>query len=336
MKLHFTAIAMLLILTSTISQAKETELYASKYYSFHSSMKLNAHLFLYNQALACKSGKVPNDSLALHAFMNTAATLSAKDLALLNGVLRFYKDSLLIKDLLFDSAMRHFSDFLAEGCISKTKMTRPWQTRSLDMIKTFKPYFVKLYWPAIDSNNKVWLNSIKNKITASEIEIVPELEKIYKTNLPDGKVRVDLVCYATWAGAYSYNDAFTHVVFSTASKNNQGALATEVIFHETSHFLADKLILKINAQVKNKHLEKEINLWHDVIFYTTGSVLEKYYKTKWQKFEPYFVQMKFEDKFPLFKKSVEACRLYWDPYLNGKVDFDLAVNNLVNYVLEKQ
>jgi len=335
MKYHFMAAALLIILTSSRAFAIRADLFSSKYFTFQSNLQVNEHLFLYNKAIGCKFGKVHHDSLAFYAFKDKQGTLTGRELSALNKVMLFYRDSLLSRDLLFDSLMRNLTDHLSTGGSSKFKLKMPWQMTTLEHIRNFQPYFTKLFWSGIDSANKAWLNQNKNQIAAMETDIVSELEKIYKTTLPDGKIRVDLSGYATWAGAYSYNDAFCHVVFSTTHKSNQGDLAAEVIFHETSHFLVDKLVTQINAQLKQKQSDQPSSLWHDMIFYTTGFVLEKYHKLKWQKFEPYYVQMKFQEKFPAFKNSIEACRLYWDPYLNGQKGFDESVTLLVNNLYSK-
>lgn len=336
MKPHITALAVLFCLLGTGAYAKKTELYSSKYFVFQSSIPLNAHLFLYNKAIGCKFGKTHNDSLAFYALKDKWNNFSDTDKSVLNGMLRYYKDSLLTKDLLFDSLMRNVEDYLSVENPGKPKFKIGWQVSAADVVRSFQPYFTKFYWPAIDSVNKAWLAANKTTITSMELSVVPELERIYKTKLPETKVRIDLTCYATWAGAFSYNDTYCHVIFSSQHKSNQGGLAAEVVFHETSHFLVDKLMEQIAVAAKAKNVKKELGLWHNMIFYTTGAVLEKEYKLKWQKFEPYYVQMKFQDKFPEFKNSVDACRLYWDPYIKGELGFDAAVNGLVAYVVERQ
>lgn len=336
MKSHITAIAMLFCLLAQGMFAKKTELYSSRYFIFQSKQSLNAHLFLYNKALGCKFGKVENDSLAFHALKDKWNNFSATDKQALNGMLRFYRDSLLSKDLLFDSLMRNFEDYLSAENPGRQKLKISWQAAAAEMLHSFQPYFSKYYWPAIDSANKAWLHTHKGGITAMESSVVPELERIYKMKLPDAKVRIDLACYATWAGAFSYRDGYSHMIVSSQHKGNQGDLAAEVVFHETSHFIVDKLVEQISAAAKTKNVKRELSLWHNVIFYTTGFVMEKEYKLKWQKFEPYYVQMKFQEKFPEFKNSVDACRLYWDPYIKGEAGFDAAVNNMVTYVVEKQ
>lgn len=334
MKSHFIWMLLVFTVAFTTVRAGKTELYESRYFSFHSNQQLNAHLFLYNKAIGCKFGKVPDDSLVHYALKDKKDALSSKDQMALNSVLRYYRDSLLKKDLLFDSLMRNFSDCLGSSC-AKNKM-KGWQVTTYDQLKTFLPFFEKLWWPSIDSANKVWLNTYKGQIIGLETKIIPELERIYKTQLSDRKIRVDLSSYATWAGAYSYNDTYNHVVLSTVYKSNQGDLAAEVVFHETSHFLVDKLSEQIMTSVKGKEVKNNLNLWHNVIFYTTGFLMEKEYKLKWQKFEPYYVHLKFEERFSDFKSTVEGCKLYWDPYLNGNATFESAVKQLVDYQLSKQ
>lgn len=335
MKPHITAIALLFTLLSQLAFGKKTELYSSRYYTFQSSQMLNAHLFLYAKAISCKFGKVSNDSLAQQALKDKWSGFSETDKTALNNMIRFYKDSLLTKDLLFDSLMRNLNDYLS-GENAKQKLKSQWQLSALDVIRSFQPHFAKWYWPAIDSANKAWLNAHKAEISSMENVVVPELERIYKTKLPEEKIRIDLACYATWAGAYSYNDTYNHVIFASQHKSNQGELAAEVVFHETSHFLVDKLMEQIATLAKGRHVKKDLDLWHNVIFYTTGHVMEKVYKLKWQKFEPYYVQMKFQDKFPEFKTSVDACKLYWDPYMNGQTGFDAALSSMVTYVIDRQ
>ncbi len=314
-----------------VSPAK-TELLQTNYFIFQENPALNAHLFLYNKAMAGKFKKIPDDSLAYYSFKDKMKSIPAKELPELNSALIFYRDSLLAKDLLFDSLMRNFSDKVGNPDFVTTK----WQTQTLAKVNVFFPYFLKLYWPAIDAENKTWIKTNKDAIIRLETSVVPELERIYQMKLPKEKVLVDLTNYATWAGAYSYNDVFCHIVFSSAHRSNQGELAPEVVFHEASHFLVDKLEQQIKVASKGKDLKQSINLWHNMIFYTTGYVLEKQYAKENKMFFPYYVQMKFEDKFPDFKASVEACKNYWNAYSDGKTTMEEAVKSIVNDVTSKK
>ena len=335
MKSPITAIALILFLLNQSVSAKKSELYSSKYYVFQSSLGLNAHLFLYNKAVRCKFENTHNDSLAYYALKDKWATFSLAEQLALNKIIRFYRDSLLKHDLLFDSLMRNFEDLLSADHASHTKL-RFWQVPAFEALHHFQPFFVKAYWPAIDSLNKAWLLAHKGEVTAMETATVPELEKIFKTKLPEAKIKVDLCCFATWAGAYSYlEEGDPHIIFSTRYAANQSALATEVVFHETAHFLADKLEAQIKAVIKSKNLKCDPELWHKILFYTTGFVLEKEHKLKWEKYDPYYLKMKFEEKSPEFKSAAEACRLFWNPYLNGDTSFEEALTKMVTYLAGK-
>ncbi|MBL7932455.1 MAG: hypothetical protein JNL60_11160 [Bacteroidia bacterium] len=337
--LSITILLMLSVASNTYAQKKpagggqkKAVVSESKYFNFQSDPLLNAHLFLYNKAMTCKFKKTPNDSLVFVSFKDKAKGINVRELSVLNSVLAFYRDSLLSKDLLFDSIMRDFSDKLVSGNNAMIK----YQVKMLEAVSTFAPYFTKLFWAEIESANKAWLKSNLPQIVSLENQIVPELEKIYQTKLPEGKIRVDLVDYATWAGAYSFNDKFCHVVFSTSHRSNQGELAPEVIFHEASHFMVDKLSEMIAKEAKGKDIKTSINLWHNMIFYTAGYVMEKELAKAGKKFVPFYEQMKFADKFSDFKYSVEACKQFWDPYCEGKLGMEEAVKQIVSYMLQKK
>ena len=329
---NYLYVLIICVLAGNLAHAQKTILLETKYYSFQSNPQLNAHLYLYNRAMGCKFKKVHQDSLAYYSFKDKLKSLSPSDLSTLNTVVQFYKDSLTTKDVLFDSLMRDLSDKLTEGQLPKNT----WQLKTLEQVKIFQPFFNKLYWKDIESDNKAWLSAAKEQLLKQEQSIVPELERIYQTKLPAGKIIVDLSCYATWAGAYSYNDRFCHIILAGSHGSNKGELATEVVFHETSHFLVDKVNEKISVLIKGKDIKKNINLWHNIIFYTTGDVLEKYYAKEGKMFFPYYVQMKFEDKFPDFKATVEACKSFWNPYITGQASLEDALKNIVNYIQEKK
>lgn len=317
-----------LLLSAFTLTAQKTELHKTRYFVFHSNPQLNAHLFLYSKAMTCKFRKIPNDSLVYCAFSDKIKLIPASDLHTLNDLVLYYKDSLMSKDLLFDSLMRDFSDQLIKPAFTP----KAWQINALEKVTAFLPHFNKLYWKNIDAANKAWILANKKNIERLEAIIVPALEAIYETKLPDSKVIVDLSCYATWAGAYSFSDSFCHVIFAPGHTSNKGDLGLETVFHETSHFLVDKLNKLINERVKNISPKPtfSFNLWHNMLFYTTGEIMTKQFAAEGKNYTPYYKQMKFEDKFPDFKKTVEYCKQYWDPHIAGTVSMQNAANEIAD------
>lgn len=325
----------LAILTVVSSAQRLKELTQTKYFAFYSNQQLNAHLYLYNKAIGCKFQKKPSDSLAYYSFKDKFKLLSAEDAADLNKVVMYYRDSVVNKDLLFDGTMSSFCDELSTANGLNFKTNASWQQGAMGNIKKFLPYFNTMFWPAVDSANKAWLNANKVNIETLEKTLIPELEKIYKTKMPAKKIRVDLSSYATWAGAYSYKNKFEHIVFSSKHPGNQGDLAAEVVFHEASHFLVDMVNETITKLAKEKGVSKEISLWHNLIFYTTGFAMQQEYKKAGKEFVPYYVQSKLADRFPEFKYSIEACKEYWDNYIEGKAELEPTLTKMVDYVIEK-
>lgn len=323
------------LLLSQLLGAKTAPLFESRYYTFYSSPRLNAHLFLYSRALAVKQAQLPHDSLLSRAAGDKLKALSSAHRTTLVAALRFYRDSLLSKDLLFDSLMRQFEDGLAAGGC-RYHPREAWQVEATRHLDAFQPLFEKLWWPAIDSLNRTWLVQVKPQISALEARMVPELQRVFRTPLPDAKIRVDLVCDATWAGAYSYREMFSHVMLSSVHASNQGALAAEVLFHETSHFLADRLSNQIVIAVGAREPKQCRALWHNMLFYTTGFLMEREYRLKWQKFEPFYVHEKFEQRFPEFQATVAACKQFWDPYLNGDITMEASVKLIVDRLLAER
>src|SRR5689334_17754075 len=100
---NYIAYLLLFIVSTKAMEAQKTVLLETKYYSFQSNAQLNAHLYLYNRAMGCKYKKVHQDSLAYYSFKDKLKHLTPKDLSALNTVVLFYRDSLISKDLLFDS-----------------------------------------------------------------------------------------------------------------------------------------------------------------------------------------------------------------------------------------
>ena len=327
----FALYSILVILSTQRLSSQKITLLETKYYSFQSNAQLNAHLYLYNRAMGCKYKKVHDDSLAYYSFKDKLKLLKPTDYNTLNKVVKFYRDSLISKDLLFDSLMRDLSDKFTLDTLPKIT----WQIKTFEYVKSFQPYFNKLYWKEIEADNKTWIVTHKDELLKQELTVVPELERIFQTRLPNPKIIVNLTCYATWAGACAFKDSFAHILFASKHGSNNGELATEVVFHETSHFLVDKLVIKITELTKGKSIKKSINLWHNMIFYTTGYVFDKQFSGDDKKIIPYYVQMKFEDKFQDFKICIEACKLYWDPYIKGHAAFDDAVKSIATYVQEK-
>src|SRR5208282_4796382 len=93
-----------------------------------------------------------------------------------------------------------------------------------------------------------------------------------QTKWPKEKIRVDVSAYANSAGASTTLDPL-RVIISSTDPRNQGDEAFEVLFHEASHGIAEPVQSAIIRECRQRDKAIPRDLWHALIFYTTGEVI---------------------------------------------------------------
>jgi len=66
------------------------------------------------------------------------------------------------------------------------------------------------------------------------------IASVYRTTWPTGKIPVEVVLYANWAGAYT-TTYDTLITVSSVDPANQGEAGLEILFHEASHALIESV-----------------------------------------------------------------------------------------------
>jgi hypothetical protein len=165
------------------------------------------------------------------------------------------------------------------------------------------------------------------------------LADIYQTRWPHKKIRVDVVAYANWAGAYTTVDPL-RVTISSLDQRNQGAQALEVLFHEGSHGIAEAVQTAIIRECRQRDKPIPRDLWHALVFYTTGevirTVLAGYSATQGDKggsvpgngYTAYAVREGLYQRG--WKNYLDLLQRFWQPYLDGKASFDDAIARMVS------
>ena len=100
---NFTHFLLAFTLLATAVHAQDKMLLETKHYRFYSNELLNVHLLLYKHATQIKSVKVADDSL--NAYLSKARL--AGDATMISA-LKYYRDSITKKDMLFDSTMLYW------------------------------------------------------------------------------------------------------------------------------------------------------------------------------------------------------------------------------------
>ena len=80
------------------------------------------------------------------------------------------------------------------------------------------------------------------------------------------------------------------------------------------------------SRAKNKPIPND--LWHAIIFYTAGEFTRRNLSEyRVSDYIPVAYRGLYARAWPNFQRPLE---LYWQPYLEGTVDFDKAMSNLIN------
>jgi hypothetical protein len=203
------------------------------------------------------------------------------------------------------------------------------------------PIYRAHWWIDQDRANRRWVARVAPLVREQGVGLSERLADIYQTHWPKDKIRVDVCAFANSAGAYTTLDPLRVTIASTDSRN-QGPEALEVLFHEASHGIASPVEAAISRECKQRDKPIPRDLWHALIFYTTGEVLRPVFKdsnadkggvdASTQPQKPNLVPYALEDI--LSQRGWEQYHLilvlFWQPYLDGKVSFEDAIAHLVS------
>lgn len=325
------AFALLSPLSPLRARATEVSVQPSRFFEFHSGFWINLHHFLYMEALATASQtgrRIPvsvstSDSVELK-------NLSAEDNVVWSASLEYYRHSMINRDLLFDRGMEEIKNKLedSESSLETGSIAIPDDLRLV--LHKAAPIYRRHWWPKHEALNRQWIAALNTLIQEHGDSLYKALTTIYEEPWPGNPVRVDAVAYANWAGAYTSLEP-TRVTVSTTDPSNQGPAALEVIFHETSHGMMNKVIgalddaeKTLNSKRKNNPIEFRRDLWHEVLFYTSGELVRQ----RVPGYVPY------ADQNGLWKRAWTGSdraliERDWKPHMNGSDELQQSLTKLV-------
>ncbi|HET9804215.1 MAG TPA: hypothetical protein VFP96_13345 [Candidatus Acidoferrum sp.] len=300
-------------------------------FEFHSGFWLNLHHTLYYQArqqrnpgaISVFSGAVlsPTEQKAWDAAINYYAQIYAgKDLAVA-------LDLVLIKNQLGD-----FETCEDLAGLKKKTCDAGLPKQLTEVLNAAAPVYRVHLWQAHDRANRRWISSVAPLVRRSGVELSHRLAEIYQTDWPQERIRVDVSAYVNASGAYTTVDPL-RVTVASLDQRNQGAEALEILFHEASHGISDNVANAIMRECRQRDKPVPRDLWHALLFYTTGEVIRPAVFTSEQGtarsgYVPYAVRE------GLYKRGWEnylrVLTDYWQPYLDGKQSFDDAIAHMVS------
>jgi len=322
-------------------------------FELHSGFWINLHHTLYQEARQRKAILSRDANTTKSAAATAKSVLAGKGLTdteqkAWDDAVAFYMLNYADKDLLFTTELIQLKDQLGdfEDCDELSGRKRKFCDAGLPanltlVLEAAAPVYRAHLWPEHDKANRRWILQVAPLVREQGVGLSERLADIYQTRWPHGKIRVDVVAYANWAGAYTTVDPL-RVTISSLDSRNQGPQALEVLFHEGSHGIAEPVQTAIIRECRQRDKPIPRDLWHALVFYTTGEVIRTVLTSS-----PAAPQDKggsgsgngngysaYAFREGLYQRGwksyLELLQRFWQPYLDGKATFDDAIARMVS------
>jgi hypothetical protein len=323
-------------------------------FEFHSGFWVNLHHTLYQEAKFGTSPGSPtgtdNDKASgknrptLKSSPGAKSSLTPAEQRAWNEALSYYAANYVDKDLLFTTELilikNQLGDF--DGCDELSGRKKETCNAGLPanlthVLEEAAPVYRAHQWPSHDLANRRWVMRVAPLVREQGLGLSQRLADIYQTKWPKDKIRVDVCAYANRQGAYTTLDPL-RVTISSVDPRNQDVEALEVLFHEASHGIAEPVQQAIIRECRQREKGIPRDLWHALIFYTTGEVIRPVISTtttdsasgrvSTTRYTPYAIRegiyaRGWDGYFKLLTQ-------FWQPYLDGNSTFDDAIARMVS------
>lgn len=312
-------------------------------FELHSGFWINLHHTLYYQARQrssppnAASGNANPSGPVLQRAPGLAAALTPDEQRAWDNALSFYAINYAGKSLQFTTELILLKNQLGEfdSCPELTGKKKKTCDAGLpgkmgEILESAAPVYRAHWWADQDRINRLWVTRVAPLVREQGVGLSERLAGIYRTRWPREKIRVDVSFYANAAGAYTTLDPL-RVTIASGDPRNQGASALEVLFHEASHGIAQPVEAAIIRECRQRDKAVPRDLWHALIFYTTGEVIKPVLSgdnPDDSDYVPYAVRQ------DLYKRGwqeyLKLLTRYWQPYLNNKITFDDSIARMVS------
>jgi hypothetical protein len=191
------------------------------------------------------------------------------------------------------------------------------------------PAYRACRWTAQGEKNRRWISALEPKLAADEEAMADRLAGLYQKQWRVLPILVDAVETVDWSGA---NTAWSDtgqgdVLISSAIPD---ASAFETLFHEASHLLMDRgdpVRLALDKAAKAASYRPPDDLWHVVLFYTTGEAVRRLFDGRGQSaYTPMLYEIFDRGSWTQYRGPLEKS---WRPYVEGKRKLGEAAARLV-------
>ncbi len=314
---------------SQSSQPINSKIGETKYIEFHSNYFINLHHFLLKKSIRYSFYKNTNQKNFDTLFADIKKPVDEKIKSNIMSVITYYSDSMAKKDMLFDEQLTNLK-YSLEQANSVNDLKQKVSKLTIDAIEKADGFYKKYYWEEQNNNNRQFISKQIETIKAIESDIMEQSRKFYHYAFSTKKFRVDLTDYATFFAAYTTTEPYVNAVISSTDKRHQGTQGVEVIFHEISHAMIDSVFMAQQKLCTTKNKSFDHNVWHSILFYSTGTFVKNALEKVGQKHELYLYKNNLGSFNSKIKKTIDLISEHWQHYLDGKI----TMENALDYILE--
>lgn len=292
---------------------------ATRMFAFHSDPTINLHDFLLSKAQVQGHPDPRPECLAGLPRPEAEAFEQARLHYDTNLSRRPWTDRLIV-------ALRYEVAGFTEANVLPDSATAP----ALEVLRAAVPAYRRCWWKDHDARNRAWIAAVVPRLIEHEDAIAERLGRVFKAEWKT-PFPVDIVGDAPPVGANTVTDP-DHILISSADTGNQGTAGLEIVFHEAGHTIVGpgggevwQALQAAAAEVDAKPLAGQ--LWHPIIFYTAGKVVEARLAERGAPgYEPYMFR---GDLFRQFRQPLEQ---HWQPYVDNRISLQEAAKRLLGAV----
>ena len=237
------------------------------------------------------------------------------------------------RNLLFDADLEKINSALALAADNETLAAPSLDPQIAAALTRAAPVYRAHGWTRQKKINDDWIAAIRPYMDRHASQMAAALAKAYHVEWPDRPIIVDAAAEAGVDGGYTINGppgTAAHTVIEAGNSGYQGDMAFEMVFHEASHATAigGRIIAMIDAAAKTQQVTPHRDLWHTLIFYTAGELARRELgKAGDASYEPFAYRYGVYNR--RWQNLRDALEKDWQPYLDGRTEFDAALAALV-------
>jgi hypothetical protein len=308
-----------------IAAAMLTTQTATEPFEFHSGFWINLHHFVHIVARG-QAGKDLNRPTVIAALADTTG-LGRLEPNVRDGwtrALAIYSTTYATRELLFDSGMVAIKNRLS--ALENAPMLRGSGLDStlIEALETAAPAYRALWWPRHDAANARWVRELQPLLVRHGDAMMTGIARAFRMDWPSDRMRVDVVAYANWAGAYTTEEP-SHVTISSLDENGRGADALETMFHEPLHTMEDSVTVALRREGQAQGKRGAGPLAHALIFYTAGALTSRAIPGHL----PYAERTGIWSRIAAYQRVLPAMKREWQDYLDGRASFEVAIKAIV-------